>query len=323
MPPSRSLVRLALLLTLVAVSCTGGDDPGPTGPTRPDGPIVNAIVSSSDHYVGAPQRVGVGLVMNDGRLISYGSVDFAFTFTGDGTASTEPVAGPTATAVYVPTPGTDDAGSTPTLTTPAEARGIYEAQDVVFDRPGSWRVDVLAEVEGQAVRASTTIGVTAEPALPAPGQPALETENLTLQDHDDASLAAVDSRAESEGVVPDKILHRMTIADALDTHMPIVAVFSTPVFCESQFCGPVTDVIEDLAERYGDRAAFIHVEVWRDHENNVINQAAADWLYRNDDLTEPWTYLIDAEGTIVDRWPVLIRSEELEAQLEALPTLAR
>jgi hypothetical protein len=173
------------------------------------------------------------------------------------------------------------------------------------------------------MRASTVVGVTAEPALPARGQPALATENLTLEDHDDAPLGAVDSRATSEGVVPDEILHEMTIAQALDRHMPAVVVFSTPVFCESQFCGPVTDVIQDLAERYSDRAAFIHVEIYRHYEPNnvVVNQAAADWLLRNNDLTEPWVYLIGADGTIQDRWAVLFPTEELETDLQALPKL--
>ena len=326
MPPRRPLLALALV-TVLAASCTGGgEDPGPSGGSGTTGAVVNAIMATSDHYVGDPQRVGVGLVLNDGRLVSYGSVDMTFTFTGDGTASTAPVDGPSATGVYLPTPGTDDSGTSPAVTQPAQARGVYEADDVTFDRPGFWRVDVLADVEGQgAMRGSVTFGVTAEPALPAPGQPALETENLTLKHHDDAPLGAVDSRAVSQGTVPDENLHQLTIADALKAHMPTVVVFSTPVFCVSQFCGPVTDVIQDLADRYSDRAAFVHVEIYREftQDNKVINQAAADWLLRNDDLTEPWIYLIGADGTIEDRWAVLFRPEDLETQLEALPKFSR
>jgi hypothetical protein len=98
-------------------------------------------------------------------------------------------------------------------------------------------------------------------------------------------------------------------------------IVSTPVYCPSQFCGPVTDVVGDLAHRYGDRAEFIHVEIWRDHEANTINQAAADWLFREGDLTEPWLYLIGADGIIEDRWATLWREDEVAAALEALPPI--
>ncbi len=200
------LLALVLVAVLV-VSCSGGDD----DPAATDGsgaPALNAITATTDHYVGDPQRVGVGLVANDGRVLSYGSVDMTFTFVGDGSASTAPVAGPSATAVYLPTPGTSDSGTSPTLTLPSEARGIYEAEGVTFDRPGYWQVDVLADVDGRAMRGSTTFGVTAEPALPAPGHPALETENLTLEHHDDAPLGAVDSRAVMTGSCPTRCCTR-------------------------------------------------------------------------------------------------------------------
>jgi hypothetical protein len=140
-------------------------------------------------------------------------------------------------------------------------------------------------------------------------------------DSKDAPLAAIDSRAATDGKVPDPELHRWTIAEALDQGRPALVVFSTPVFCVSQFCGPVTDVVEDLASRYDDRAVFIHVEIWRDYDKQVINQAAADWLLRGNDLTEPWVFLIGADGTILDRWATLFREDEVAAELEALPKM--
>jgi hypothetical protein len=80
-------------------------------------------------------------------------------------------------------------------------------------------------------------------------------------------------------------------------------------------------VVERLAARYDDRAVFIHVEIWRDFENQVINQAAADWLLRDGDLTEPWVFLIGADGTVLDRWATLFREDEVAAELEALPPM--
>ena len=40
-------------------------------------------------------------------------------------------------------------------------------------------------------------------------------------------------------------------------------------------------------------------------------------LYRNGDLTEPWLFLIGADGTIIDRWTPLFDEAEVRAELEA------
>ncbi|MGH2636519.1 MAG: hypothetical protein ACRDHU_10300 [Actinomycetota bacterium] len=309
-----------LVLGLALAACTSNGEPD-RGSTTPPAAQMAAALATSDHYVGAPQRVSVGLILADQRLVSFGSVDFAFSFVGTAEGSVEPQAGPSAVAVYLPTPGTADEPGGPRVTLPSEARGVYQAEDVTFDRPGFWQVDVTADVEGIGVqRASTKLAVLEDPAYPAPGEPALETENLTL-DSTDAPIEAIDSRGDGREGVPDQELHQWTIARAIEEGRPALVVFSTPVYCVSQFCGPVTDVVQGLAGRFADRAVFIHVEIWRDFQNQVINQAAADWLLRNGDLTEPWIYLIGADGTILDRWATLFQEEEVAVAVEALPRM--
>jgi hypothetical protein len=68
---------------------------------------------------------------------------------------------------------------------------------------------------------------------------------------------------------------------------------------------------------------FIHIEIWRDFaaQPQVVNEAAADWLYRNDDLTEPWLFTIDRRGTIVDRWAGVFDPDEVADWLERLSPL--
>ena len=321
-PRSRSLVLFVVLTALVAACTSGGDpDPSPTGPT---GGVVGAAMASSDHYVEAPQRVAIGLPAGDGRLVTFGSVDVSFSFLGTAEDPVDPPeAGPAAVAVYLPTPGTPDAAGGPTLSLPSEARGVYQAEDVTFDRAGFWQADVTADVEGLGVqRMSTTLEVLEDPQYPAPGEAAIETENLTLESND-APPEAIDSRAVNEGEIPDPELHEWTIARALQEGRPALVVFSTPVYCVSKFCGPVTDVVQHLASRYDDRAVFIHVEIWRDYraEPRVMNEGAADWLLRNGGFTEPWLFLIGADGIIQDRWANLWREDEVVAALEALPRM--
>ncbi len=317
----RPLPALLVLGALTLAACSSGGDGTPQATSTQQVAQMAVAMATSDHYAGTPQRVSVGLILPDQRLVSFGSVDLAFSYVGTAEQPVAPQPGPTAVAVYLPTPGTPDEASGPAITMPSEARGVYQAEDVSFDQAGFWQLDVSADVEGLGVqRGRTTIQVRAEPVYPAPGQAALHTENLTIRSKD-APLGAIDSRATTTGEIPDPELHRWTIAKALDEGRPILVVFSTPVFCVSQFCGPVTDVVEDLAHRYADRAVFIHVEIWRDFEKQVINQAAADWLLRGNDLTEPWVYLIGADGTILDRWATLFREDEVAAELEALPPM--
>jgi hypothetical protein len=309
---------VAVALTIAAAACTSNGDAQPTGAT---GTSVNALMATSDLYIGAPQRVTFGMVLNDQRLVSFGSVDVSFVYRGSG--DDEPQPGPAGIAVYVPTPGTADGAGGPTVTLPSEARGVYQVEDVTFDRAGVWEVHVTADVDGLgAISAATSFVVLDDPQYPAPGEDALATRNFTI-DSDDAPPGAIDSRAANGGRIPDPELHQTTIADALRRGIPALVIFSTPVYCPSQFCGPVTEVVEDLAHRYEDRAAFIHVEIWRDHsgENRVINKAAADWLFREGDLTEPWLYLIGGDGVIVDRWATLWREDEVAAALDALPRI--
>ena len=69
------------------------------------------------------------------------------------------------------------------------------------------------------------------------------------------------------------------------------------------------------------------MEIWKDYQNSVVNQGAAEWLYptalqkANGDLTEPWIYLIGADGVIVDRWGPLFDPDELAQDLQALPRM--
>jgi hypothetical protein len=98
-------------------------------------------------------------------------------------------------------------------------------------------------------------------------------------------------------------------------------LFATPVYCQSRFCGPDTEILERLAKDYPDRAVYIHVEIWKDFTKSVVNQGAADWLYRDGDLTEPWLYLIGANGTIADRWGPLFDPDEVAADLDRLPPM--
>jgi hypothetical protein len=272
-----------------------------------------ASMASSDLYVGAPQRVQVGIfnsTQNEGvQLVTSGSIGLSLKPSeGSGT----PISG---TATYVPAPGTggENAG-TPALTSPDVARGVYQFENVTFDSPGIWQADVNVTVAGSSLTVSTSFSVLRAPSLPAPGQAALKTENLTMSS--DADPASIDSRASGSNPIPDPDLHKMTIAAAIALHEPALVLFSTPVYCTSQMCGPDTEALQQIEQSGPKDAAYIHVEIWKDFQKSVVNQAAADWLYRDDNLTEPWLFLIGRDGKIVDRWGPLFDVGEVQTELE-------
>jgi hypothetical protein len=321
----RRRLSLLLVLGLAAAACSKGGTPAAGGsPSGGANSRFAAQMGSQDLWAGTPQRVQVGVFsstqQNGVQLASFGQVGLAFSYLGP-KGTTAAVAGPTATASYLGAPGTTASGTGPTLTDPATARGVYQAEGITFEHPGVWQVDVTADVAGFGTQhLSAAFPVGARPALPAPGQSALRTDNLTLAS-EGVPLSAIDSRALDGKPVPDPALHRWTIARALAEHRPILAVFATPTYCQSQFCGPSTDAVEGLAARYPDRAVFIHVEIWRDYAKSEVNKAAADWLYRNGEVTEPWLYLIGSDGVIKDRWGPLFDPNEVAKDLAALPPM--
>ena len=317
----RPVLILLVLGSLAAACSSDGSDPATTAPTGSTGSPAGmvAIAASVDLYVGAPQRVAFGLVLPDGSLVSFGEVGVDLTYLGTAEVPAE-APGPSTSAAFIPTYGTPAGTGGARVTSPDEARGVYQASDVVFEEPGFYKARLTADVEELGPQAAeTTIQVLEEPQLPAPGDRATPTENLTM-DSKGVPEAAIDSRFTTEGEIPDPELHGTTIAAALQGGRPVLAVFATPVYCASRFCGPVTDMIQDLSALYGDRAEFVHVEIWEDFDTQALNEAAVQWLQLpNGDLTEPWLFLIGADGIIVDRWSSLWSQADVEAALDSLP----
>jgi hypothetical protein len=325
--PARITRWVALVaVALLAAACSSDAGGGPQGDQTavPEG--FNVFVASYDVSVAAagPRRFIVGLTDAQNQPISYGKIAMRFAWLGEGSQSGNVTAEPTlsATGTFLPIPGSNPealvGSDKPRPTPPSEARGVYAAQ-VAFDRPGYWGVEVRADLDGVGMRSGTSqFEVRASSAVPDVGQPALKTRNL-VAGAKGVPASAIDSRAQGGARIPDSELHRTTIAAAIAAHRPAVVVFSTPVYCVSQFCGPVTDMVADLAKKYGDRAEFIHVEIWRDFQAKRLNDAAEQWLWRNDTGQEPWVFVIGADGRITARFDNVATRGELEPLLERLP----
>lgn len=317
--PRKSLTT-GIVVALTAAGCTA---PG----TSQDPDAASALVASVASYdlvAGRPARFMVGLYSADQtRLLAYGIVSFSFAFlgSGDGTdAAAEPGVGPVI-ASFLPIPGQDLESDVPgpQVVAGSEATGVYGAPDVEFDRPGFWEVAIEAELEGRTQRTTAAFEVLSESDLPAPGDEAPRTRQPLAGDPG-VDPKAIDSRAGPDRPVPDPELHDITVADAIAAGRPAMVVVSTPTFCVSRFCGPITDSVGELALRFGDGMSFVHIEVWEDFQANLVNPAAVEWIAptRQEDGREPWVFVIDANGVITERFDNVATDAELLAAVEAV-----
>lgn len=315
--------RAALLLLCATISVACGSKAAPGA--DPSQQLV-AAVASFDVSPARTERFIVGLFAGDRGDVALGTVQLSFAYTGGPAgepAPSAPVAVPApTTAMFLPIPGTEQVtGDEPTFDPPEGARGVYATTPIRFPEPGVWEVTVDATVDGEAFTTSTLFEVYATSVVPGPGDPAPRTEQ-PLPGDPAVEPESVDSRLGFDDELPDPGLHQMTIADALDAGRPVMVTVTTPVFCVSRFCGPITDELARLQAEYGDQVEFVHLEVWKDFEGGVLNQAAADWVAPQgvERAAEPWVFLVDATGTIIARWDNVASVGELTAALDELVT---
>jgi hypothetical protein len=168
---------------------------------------------------------------------------------------------------------------------------VYEAQ-VKFPRKGPWAVLVVTKDGGKYVAAPSQVQVTTKKADPIPDvgetPPRVATDTLASVKGNEKLL---DTR------VPPTDMHAESFDKVLGKK-PVALLFSTPQLCQSRVCGPVTDVAEQLKAKYGDKMEFIHQEVY---VNNDVNAGLRPPLEAFHLRTEPWLFVVNAQGKITAR----------------------
>lgn len=319
------LLAAAAALALFAAACGGGDkeiDATPTSGRQSQG--IAAVVASYDLAVNQPRRFIVGVLRDDQQqVVAFGTVQMGFAFLG---TKEQPASQAkflfTSQARFLPIPGQNLDLNTPgpRLGSGSEGTGVYASYNVKFDKPGLWGVQVVAKIGGKSRRANANFEVAEAPSVPSPGQAAPRTKN-PIASSTGVDPSAIDSRADETKPVPDTDLHDTVIADAIAARRPLMVVVSTPTYCVSRFCGPITDGIEALAKLQGDKVDFVHLEVWQDFEKKALNPAAAEWISPGGgDANEPWIFTVKSDGTIGERFDNVVTEGELLAAIQALST---
>ena len=218
-----------------------------------------------------------------------------------------PVYGPT--AVYVaPTPDAQAEGPfvapADVLLTDARYRSEQAAKtqdpfvavygaSVKFPKRGAYSVlSVTRKADGALTGATGKVDVSSKAAVPIPSvgdkAPLVHTDTLETAKGD---VSKIDTRQ------PPSDMHKVDFASVVGKK-PVALLFSTPQLCQSQVCGPVTDIELQMQSKFGDRMTFIHQEVYVD---NDINKGLREPLRQFSLPSEPWLFVVNAKGIITAR----------------------
>jgi hypothetical protein len=113
-----------------------------------------------------------------------------------------------------------------------------------------------------------------------------------------------------EGTCP---FHTMTLTEALKSGKPVVYFIGTPAYCTTGTCAPGLDALIDLSKTIGNKAVFVHADVYKD--KTATEAAPAIQAYKLS--YEPLLYITDANGVQVDRLDAIFDAKELRETLAA------
>jgi hypothetical protein len=174
-----------------------------------------------------------------------------------------------------------------TANDPDSAVAVYTT-NIDLPKNGEWRIGALVR-EGDELTAtllpSAIVGEFTDVPRVGQGPPPIHTPTPASVGND---LSKLTTR------VPPETMNQEDFADVLGKK-PIVLLFATPQFCQSRTCGPVVDIASQVQQDYGDKAAFIHMEIYNDNDpsEGVRPQVRAFHL-----PSEPWVFVIDRSGVI-------------------------
>lgn len=307
----RALAAVAFALSFAVVTSCGDDASSPDAPAFPtvlslgEGDVFANITNS--FVVTGKNRVSMRLTDREDEPLLGAEVQVGFyDLNGD-----EPrlVSGGPARFVPVTLSYVDELSGRETAVTGED--GVY-VREAAFEQAGAWGAWIRVTHQGKEYdpfpfRFTVVDRDAVDMLLPGDRAPASVQETTAT-----APIEEIDS-----SFPPRPSMHDLTVADALAAQRPFVVAFATPAFCRSRTCAPVMDtVIDPLAEKYGDRAEFIHIEPYVLRDLRAANietpvPATLEWRIR----TEPVVYVVGADGIITAVFEGPVAVDEVEAAL--------
>ena len=319
-----ALAAVVVALAVLTVACGGGSDEDAWSARAIseslEGAPAQPILVNSSLALG-PNRLSFGLFDRDGALVSDASASLRLysleeNDRGELTATLEsehelrPVTLAEEGSTHVHADGSRHEHG--------DLLATLFVASAELTRTGWWGAELSVVVGGErADGLRLRLWVSERTGEPMLGEPAPRSTQRVLRDVQD--IAEIDT---ANPPIPE--LHRLTVAEALDTGRPLVITFATPAFCQTRFCGPVVEqVVRPLYERYGEQAEFLHIEPFDIAEARkgrlVPIPAIEEWGLR----TEPWVFVIDRSGRVAAKFEGITSFEEVEAALSPLVEAGR
>ena len=189
---------------------------------------------------------------------------------------------------------------------PDAAKYVYTTN---VDMPGKGEWQILAmfrQDDGSYTYARVPSAVVGKfPDVPQPGDKAPMMHTPTTDDVG-GDLTKIDTRQ------PPSSMHDVDYADVLGKK-PVVLLFATPALCTSRVCGPVVDITEEVKNERPDDAAYIDMEIYND---NDPNKGPRPQVQDFNLPSEPWLFVIDANGKVSTAIEGAFSKTELEAAID-------
>ena len=189
-----------------------------------------------------------------------------------------------------------------------DAAKLFYTSEVDFDGNGDYNLIAMIRNDDGGyswARVVQPARVGNQKSVPRPGDEA-PVINTPTADDAGGDLTKIDTRQ------PPSSMHDVDYADAIGKE-PIVLLFATPALCASRVCGPVVDIAEEVKSERPDDAAYIHMEIWNDNDpNKGPRPQVQDFNLQ----TEPWLFVIDADGKVSSVIEGAFSKQELEDAID-------
>ncbi len=326
-----ALSFLLLLLGPLLVACTGGGGAnGATSPAPDPSGAANACApggsSGSASYPGwpgggapvggadlipevvsteltvGPDRFLMTIIDSKNNLVAASNVGVDLRFFELARDPASPVAAATATFM--------DSGN---------GLGLYRAS-VTFPCSGDWGAEVVTHRASGDTTSRVAFPVQAQSTTPAIGAPAPHADTPT-------ATSATGIAAISTDPNPDPDFYRMTITQAVTAGKPALIIFATPAFCRTAVCGPTLGIVKSVAAGFKGPVNFVHVEPYLMEQGTgglqpILDEGGNLQPVQSVDTyglqTEPYTFVVDAQGRIAAKFEAMVGRDELTAALDAV-----
>ena len=175
---------------------------------------------------------------------------------------------------------------------------------------GRWGLGVVVtRADNSQTSGQFTIEALADPSAPQIGEAPPASHNRTVSTEPDLAKLTSDT-------APEPALYQLTVADALESGKVTRSDLCHARVLHQPVVSPVVNSVKAVHKTHGDKANFIHIEVYKTFNPLVYADEMEEWRLQG----EPWTYIIGANGNVAALFGGPVSARELDQALAPLVT---